>query len=225
MSLKGGYTVFVGRLSRKTHPRDLEDVFGRYGPFTRCDIKLGPGMAYGFIEYEDKRDAEDAIRSENGRELLGCNMVVEWARGEGPGSGSTRERGGYSGGGYGGGGGYGRRRDSRSPPRRSRRYSPVAERSYDRDRNYSRSQEKRSRDRYERRSRSRDRRGSRSPVRRDRGSTRDLKRRSRSRSAEGDRRRSTGTGDRGRSGSHNRLSPGRDLSPRRQSDSGDDREH
>ena len=107
----------------------------------------------------------------------------------------------------------------------SSRYSPVAERSYDRDRNYSRSQEKRSRDRYERRSRSRDRRGSRSPVRRDRGSTRDLKRRSRSRSAEGDRRRSTGTGDRGRSGSHNRLSPGRDLSPRRQSDSGDDREH
>jgi hypothetical protein len=43
-----GYTVFVGRLSRKTHPKDLEDVFGRYGEFKRCDIKLGQSLSFSF---------------------------------------------------------------------------------------------------------------------------------------------------------------------------------
>ncbi|GBM53615.1 hypothetical protein AVEN_20162-1, partial [Araneus ventricosus] len=38
-------------------------------------------MAYAFVDYEDKRDAEDAIKYENGRELRGQTIVVEWARG------------------------------------------------------------------------------------------------------------------------------------------------
>ncbi|XP_065831072.1 serine/arginine-rich splicing factor 3-like [Oscarella lobularis] len=86
------FTVFVGRLSRSTRSRDLEDAFRRYGPMRRCELKtVGRGMAYGFIDYEDRRDAEDAIRHEHGRELLGCNIVVEWAKGE-----DYRRRGDYS---------------------------------------------------------------------------------------------------------------------------------
>ncbi|KAL5475402.1 hypothetical protein EMCRGX_G025211 [Ephydatia muelleri] len=73
--------LFVGRLPRNTRSRDMEDIFYRYGKMTRCDIKQGLKMAYGFIEYEDKRDAEDAIRGEHGRDFMGTKIVVEWARG------------------------------------------------------------------------------------------------------------------------------------------------
>ncbi|CAH1257425.1 SRSF4 [Branchiostoma lanceolatum] len=41
----------------------------------------GISMAYAFIDYEDRRDAEDAIKYENGREIRGSSIVVEWARG------------------------------------------------------------------------------------------------------------------------------------------------
>ena len=37
---------------------------------------------YAFIEYEDERDAQDAVRAMNGRELLRKSIVVEFAKGE-----------------------------------------------------------------------------------------------------------------------------------------------
>ena len=52
-----------GRLARDARPRDMEDLFYPYGRILRCDVKVG----YGFIEFEDRRDAEDAIRGLNGK--------------------------------------------------------------------------------------------------------------------------------------------------------------
>ncbi|KAF0992387.1 hypothetical protein HZS_1816 [Henneguya salminicola] len=46
--------LFIGHLHPDTKHRDLEDRFGKYGKMNRCEIKRG----YGFIEYEDIRDAE-----------------------------------------------------------------------------------------------------------------------------------------------------------------------
>jgi len=39
--------LFIGRLSRNTRTRDLEEVFETYGRLTRCDIKYG--SKYGFV--------------------------------------------------------------------------------------------------------------------------------------------------------------------------------
>jgi hypothetical protein len=33
-------------------------MFYKYGRIIRCDVKVG----FGFVEYEDRRDAEDAVR-------------------------------------------------------------------------------------------------------------------------------------------------------------------
>ena len=44
---------------------------------SRCDLKKN----FGFIQLGDKRDAEEAIRKENNRRLLGSVMTVEWAKG------------------------------------------------------------------------------------------------------------------------------------------------
>lgn len=53
--------------------------------------------SYGFVEFEDNRDADDAVYELNGKELCGERVIVEHARGP------RRDRDGY-GGGHGGGG-------------------------------------------------------------------------------------------------------------------------
>lgn len=50
---------------------------------------------YGFVEFEDTRDADDAVYELNGKDLCGERVIVEHARGP------RRDRDGY-GGGYGG---------------------------------------------------------------------------------------------------------------------------
>ena len=37
-------------------------------------------VGFGFIEFEDKRDAEDALRAENGARFGDGHIVVEWAK-------------------------------------------------------------------------------------------------------------------------------------------------
>lgn len=69
--------LFVGNLNPEVRIRDLENCFGRYGKIIRCDLKKN----FGFIQLADKRDAEEAIRKENDRRLLGSVMTVEWAKG------------------------------------------------------------------------------------------------------------------------------------------------
>lgn len=70
-------SLFVGRLSRDARSRDLEDLFGKYGKLTRCDIK----GTFGFITFEDERDAEDALDECNGKDICGSKINVEWAKG------------------------------------------------------------------------------------------------------------------------------------------------
>ncbi|XP_046329065.1 serine/arginine-rich splicing factor 7-like isoform X2 [Haliotis rufescens] len=81
MSRRAEGQLFVGRLSKSTRVRDLEDLFEPYGRLLRCDVKYGAEMAYAFIDFEDRRDGEDAVKYENGRELCGSSIIVEWAKG------------------------------------------------------------------------------------------------------------------------------------------------
>lgn len=53
--------------------------------------------SYGFVEFEDNRDADDAVYELNGKELCGERVIVEHARGP------RRDRDGYGGGYWGGG--------------------------------------------------------------------------------------------------------------------------
>ncbi|MPD02081.1 Serine-arginine protein 55 [Portunus trituberculatus] len=59
--------VYVGGLHYNCRERDLERFFKRYGRLRDCLIKNG----YGFVEFEEERDADDAVYEMNGRELLG----------------------------------------------------------------------------------------------------------------------------------------------------------
>jgi RNA recognition motif-containing protein len=69
--------LFVGRLPADIRPCELEDIFVEYGSVHRCDVKHG----YAFVEFDDPRDAEDAIDRANGTRIRGGEIVVEWAKG------------------------------------------------------------------------------------------------------------------------------------------------
>eukprot|EP01041_Mallomonas_annulata_P003635 gene3635-7250_t len=69
--------IFIGRIASRTKQEDIEDLFKRFGEIKRFDFKLG----FAFIEYADKRDAEDAIRDMNGQVVDEAAIVVETAKG------------------------------------------------------------------------------------------------------------------------------------------------
>ncbi|RNA25504.1 putative splicing arginine serine-rich 6 [Brachionus plicatilis] len=92
--------LFVGNLSKDITRQDIEDVFDKYGRLIKCEVKnKDTGASFCFIEFEEERDAEEALRVENGKDMLGNSMVIQWAKGKerrGGGFGrSERGRGGF----------------------------------------------------------------------------------------------------------------------------------
>lgn len=69
--------IYVGGIPSDCRERDLDRFFRNYGRLRDCLIKNG----YAFVEFEDSRDADDAVYEMNGRELLGARVSVEHARG------------------------------------------------------------------------------------------------------------------------------------------------
>lgn len=94
--------VYVGNLPPDIRTRDIEDLFYRFGKIVFVDLKNRKGPPFAFVEFEDPRDAEDAVRQRDGYNYDGYTLRVEFPRG----SGMSRGRG-RGGGGGGGGGGRG----------------------------------------------------------------------------------------------------------------------
>ncbi|KAF7268317.1 hypothetical protein GWI33_018581 [Rhynchophorus ferrugineus] len=69
--------VYIGRIPRETGEKDLESFFRDFGRIR--DVLIKPG--YGFVQFDDHRDAEDAVHELHGRRLLGTRVDVEMARG------------------------------------------------------------------------------------------------------------------------------------------------
>ncbi|GBG73052.1 hypothetical protein CBR_g12769 [Chara braunii] len=75
-------TIYVGNLPGDIKEREIEDLFYKYGRIIDIDLKLPPRPpGYAFIEFEDARDAEDAIRGRDGYNFDGNRLRVELAHG------------------------------------------------------------------------------------------------------------------------------------------------
>ncbi|XP_010549670.1 PREDICTED: serine/arginine-rich splicing factor SR30 [Tarenaya hassleriana] len=106
MSSRWSRTIYVGNLPGDIRMKEVEDIFYKYGPIVDIDLKIPPRPpGYAFVEFEDPRDAEDAIRGRDGYNFDGCRLRVELAHGGRRGSSSVDRYSSYSG--------------SRAPPRRS----------------------------------------------------------------------------------------------------------
>ncbi|GMS97762.1 hypothetical protein PENTCL1PPCAC_19937, partial [Pristionchus entomophagus] len=154
-----GGKVYIGGLPPDATSEEIEDAFSRYGRIFKVWVARRP-PGFAFVEYEDERDAEDAVKAMDGTRICGVHARVELSHGRGRpsgggGGGGGGDRGGGrgygGGGGRGGGGGYDRGGDrdrrrsrsrsprrnrsrSRSPRDRSPRASPDRERSRSRSR-------------------------------------------------------------------------------------------
>lgn len=81
--------VYVGDLGNNASKGELEDAFSYYGRLRSVWVARNP-PGFAFIEFEDPRDAEDAVRGLDGRTVCGRRCRVELSTGR------TRSRG-YSG--------------------------------------------------------------------------------------------------------------------------------
>lgn len=75
-------TIYVGNLPGDTREREVEDLFYKYGNIVEIDLKIPsrpPG--YAFVEFEDRLDADDAIRGRDGYDFDGHRLRVELAHG------------------------------------------------------------------------------------------------------------------------------------------------
>ncbi|XP_029480938.1 serine/arginine-rich splicing factor 7-like isoform X6 [Oncorhynchus nerka] len=77
----GGDTkVYVGNLGTGAGKGELERAFGYYGPLRTVWIARNP-PGFAFVEFEDTRDAEDAVRGLDGKLISGSRVRVELSTG------------------------------------------------------------------------------------------------------------------------------------------------
>lgn len=57
--------VYVGNLGNNASKNELESSFSKYGPLKNVWVARNP-PGFAFIEFEDPRDAEDAVRHLDG---------------------------------------------------------------------------------------------------------------------------------------------------------------
>lgn len=161
--------VYVGDLPNDASEVELEREFERFGKLRNVWVARNP-PGFAFIEFEDPRDADDAVRDLDGRYVCGSHIRVEHSSGrrrqKSFGGGGRRGGGGPRGddrcfecgrvghfaqecrsrGGGGGGGARGGARSRSRSPRRDRSRSPRPSRrspSYER---YDKRRRSRSRD-------------------------------------------------------------------------------
>lgn len=109
MSGRFSRTIYVGNLPSDIREWEIEDLFFKYGRILDIELKIPPRPpCYCFVEFDNARDAEDAIRGRDGYNFDGCRLRVELAHG-GRGPSSSDRRGSYGGSGGGGSGSGGGR--------------------------------------------------------------------------------------------------------------------
>ncbi|XP_065883347.1 serine/arginine-rich splicing factor 10-like [Dysidea avara] len=132
-------SLFVRGLNLRTKAEELRDLFSQYGSISDVYVPLDyytrEPRGFAYIQYDDGRDAEDALHYLDGYRLHGRELEVQYAEGDRKTAGQMRRKERRS-----------SRSMSRSPQRRrdsgSRRYrsrSPRRRRSRSYSRSYSRS--------------------------------------------------------------------------------------
>ena len=73
--------IYIGNLPPDIRVKDIEDLFYKYGKIKFVDLKNRKGPPFAFVEYEDARDAEDAIKGRDCYNFDGYKLRVEFQKG------------------------------------------------------------------------------------------------------------------------------------------------
>ena len=91
----GDYKVYIGNIPDDCRERDVEKFFKGFGKIRNIVLKVSRGEThtmnhtmidfdfqgnYGFAEFDDLRDAQDAVKDLDGCKLLGTRIRVEHSR-------------------------------------------------------------------------------------------------------------------------------------------------
>jgi len=79
MSSRGGRAdldckLYVGDLARDTNEKDVERAFSYYGRLRSVWVARNPA-GFAFVEYEDSRDADDAVRGLDGTYVIVIELL------------------------------------------------------------------------------------------------------------------------------------------------------
>lgn len=95
--------IYVGNLPYDVSDSDLQQLFEKYGTVASARVVMdratGRAKGFGFVEMNDRAEAEKAIAGTNGTDMNGRPLRVNESQPK-P---RTESRGGYGGGGGGGG--------------------------------------------------------------------------------------------------------------------------
>ncbi|KAG6851292.1 hypothetical protein H0H93_011728 [Arthromyces matolae] len=79
--------LYLGRLPTDARTEDVNKFFEGYGRIVDCRVMTGnlvvvtlKTLGFGFVEFENSKDAEDAVHQLNGKPFMGANIVVEFAK-------------------------------------------------------------------------------------------------------------------------------------------------
>jgi len=74
--------LFVGNLSYNVRERELREYMERCGRVKSVTVGVntntGQSKGYGFVEFEDRRDAEEAFEKYHGLEIDGRKLRIDW---------------------------------------------------------------------------------------------------------------------------------------------------
>ncbi|GAA6044014.1 hypothetical protein JCM8097_004299, partial [Rhodosporidiobolus ruineniae] len=71
-----GRRLYIGRVPQQATNRDFQDTFGTVGKLVEVRIMAG----FAFIEFDQLRDAEQAVQEFNNKDFLGERILVEFAK-------------------------------------------------------------------------------------------------------------------------------------------------
>lgn len=76
--------LYVGGLAYSVTDKELEDLFAEQGKVVSVaiikDRDSGQSKGFGFVEMEDVKEGQNAIKTLNGKDLGGRSIVVNEAR-------------------------------------------------------------------------------------------------------------------------------------------------
>ncbi|XP_067128320.1 U2 snRNP-associated SURP motif-containing protein isoform X1 [Centruroides vittatus] len=79
--------LYLGNLNPKMTEQQLCEIFGKYGPLAsvkimwpRSEEERARGRNCGFVAFMNRKDGERAMKSLNGREIMGFEMKLGWGK-------------------------------------------------------------------------------------------------------------------------------------------------